>query len=97
MRVKTEMQQAIELLASDLGLNVIKYPSGKYGFVGRVPTDLAYIKQDGSTPTEDECKEIARSSFPAMVCKRLCIKTRVFETEQAARDAALTAGYSIRN
>jgi hypothetical protein len=92
----SELARAMHLIGN-LGLNVMRYPSGKYGFVGRVPSDLAYIKEDGTTPTEDECKEVAQASFRAMVCKRLGIKTRVFETEQAARDAAKSAGYSICN
>lgn len=92
----SELANAMHIIRN-LGLNVMRYPSGKYGFVGRVPADLAYVKQDGSTPTEDECREVAQASFRAMVCKRLGIKTRVFETEQQARDAAKAAGYSIVN
>jgi len=92
----SELAQAVRLMGN-LGLNVMRYPSGKFGFVGRVPSDLAYIKADGTTPTHEQCREIAQSSFPAMVCKHLGIKTRVFETEQSARDAARDAGYSIDN
>lgn len=92
----SELARGMQLIGN-LGLNVIRYPSGKYGFVGRVPADLAYVKQDGTTPTPEECKEIAQSGFPGMVCKKLGIKARGFETEQAARDAAQAAGYSIAN
>lgn len=92
----SELANAMRMIGN-LGLNVMRYPSGKFGFVGRVPSDLAYIKADGTAPTDNECREIAQSGFPAMVCKRLAIQTRVFETEQAARDAAKLAGYSIDN
>jgi hypothetical protein len=92
----SELANAIRMI-SNLGLNVTRYPSGKYGFVGRVPSDLAYVKEDGTTPTEQECQEVAQASFRAMVCKRLGIKTRVFETEEAAREAAKQAGYSVAN
>jgi hypothetical protein len=91
-----ELAQAMQMIGR-LGLNVIKYPSGKWGFVGRVPSDLAWIKQDGSTPTPEECNEVAQASFRAMVCKRLGIHTRTFTTEQEARDTAKAAGYSIDN
>jgi hypothetical protein len=92
----SELAHVMQIIGN-LGLNVIRYPSGKYGFVGRVPADLAYVKTDGAIPSEDECREVAQASFRAMVCKRLGIKTRVFESEQAARDAAATAGYLIAN
>lgn len=92
----SELAHAMKIIGN-MGLNVIKYPSGKFGFVGRVPMELAYIKADGTTPSESECKQIAESSNPAMVCKSFGIKTRVFDTEQEARDTARIYDCEILN
>ena len=89
-----ELQQAMRVLGG-LGLHVTQYPSGRWGFVGRVPAELAYQHADGSIPTESEQRDIAQSSLPAMTCKAYGIKTRVFETEQQARFAAARAGYQV--
>jgi hypothetical protein len=92
----SELQQAMKIL-KNMGLNVMKYPSGKYGFVGRVPAELAYIHADGSALTPSEQKDIAESQSPALTCKKYGIKTRVFETEQQARFAATRAGFEVIN
>jgi hypothetical protein len=91
----SELAQAMHLLRN-LGLHVIKYPSGKYGFVGRVPAVLAYVHEDGSAPTDSECKDILQSCRPALVCKRYGIRTRTFETEQQALFAAVRAGFEAQ-
>ena len=33
---------------------LIQYPTGSWGFVGRVDADLAYINTDGSVPTDEQ-------------------------------------------
>lgn len=92
----SELAQAMKMI-SNLGLNIIKYPSGKFGFVGHVPVELAYMHSDGSEPTETEYLVISRSSNPAIACKLYGIKTRVFESEQDARNAATRAGFEVIN
>jgi hypothetical protein len=92
----SELANAMQIVKG-LALNVIKYPSGKYGFVGRVPMELAYVHADGSMPTPSEQKEIAEACNRGMVCKSLGIKTRVFDTENQARFAAARAGYEVVN
>jgi hypothetical protein len=91
----SEFTQAI--WTGDKGLHVIKFPSGKFGFVGSVPVILAYIHEDGHTPTPSEFQDIVQSSFPAMTMKTYGIKTRVFETEQEARFTAARAGFAVEN
>jgi len=91
-----ELAGAMRMLGN-LGLHVIKYPSGKYGFVGRVPAVLAYIHDDGTCPTNSECKDIHEAGRPALVLKRYGIKTRVFDTEQEARFAAVRAGFEVQS
>lgn len=92
----SELAQAMKRIRN-LGLNIIKYPSGKFGFVGRVPYELAYIHSDGHTPTMSEFRDIAQSSNPAMTCKKYGIKTLVFDTENEARFYAARAGFEVIN
>ena len=84
-------------IVKGFGLNVIQWPSGRFGFFGRVPAQLAYVKADGSEVPDAELREVSQSSFPAMTCKRYGIKTRGFDTEEQARDAAKAAGFEIDN
>jgi len=75
-------------------LSIIKYPSGRFGFVGSaVPGVLAYVHADGSQPTPSELRDIAESSCPAMTMKAYGIKSRAFLTEQEARFVAARLGF----
>jgi len=62
-----------------LGLHVIQFPSGRFGFAGRVPLELAYRRADGSTPTEAEVADDLRlpGNFRAL-------KARTFATAEEA-------------
>lgn len=64
---------------------IIRYPSGRYGFVGRVDARLAYVTAEGGAPTEAQM-DAARRCGPRIAG----IKTRSFasaEEAQAALDA----------
>ena len=74
----------------------MKYPSGKWGFVGHVPIELAYIHSDGHALTESEQKDIATASFPAMACKRYGVQKRIWDSEQGAIFAAARAGFKVQ-
>lgn len=65
----------------------IKNPAGTYSLVGKVPLILSLIHEDGSPPTEEQCNEIAQSVDPHMQARIFGLKTRVFESEDAARAA----------
>ncbi len=61
---------------------IIRYPSGKWGFAGRVDARLCYVTEDGGTPTPKQLQDAARFG------PRLAgVTTRVFATEAAALEA----------
>ena len=68
-------------------LHILKYPSGRYGFVGKVPAILAYVTEAGDTPTVEQFRA-AQIAGPRIAG----LKIRAWETEQAARDAAEAIG-----
>jgi hypothetical protein len=75
------------------GLHVIKYPSGKFGFVGHVPQVLAH---EGSP----EDLETARICGPGLARKAAerngrTFKTLVWETEAEAIAFAKSHGFTV--
>ena len=63
--------------------NAIQYPSGRWGFVGRVSAALAYVQLDGSPATEEQLATAAQFG------PRLAhITTRTFATKAEALHAA---------
>jgi hypothetical protein len=50
-------------------LSIIQFPSGRFGFVGSVPKDLAVRKLDGSKLTDSEFERYKNSSNPSMIAK----------------------------
>jgi len=80
----------------NLGLHVLQYPSGRFGFVGHVPMELAFQHEDGTAPNEQEQKELVQANIPSMVCKKYGLKTRTFATEQDAILAAWSAGFQAK-
>jgi len=80
-------KQRAEIKRAGLGLHVIQFPSGRFGFAGRVPLELAYRRADGSVPTEAEVSDDLRlpGNFRAL-------KARTFETREEACSAAAGAG-----
>ena len=79
-----ELAQAMKVMGK-LGLHVIKFPSGKYGFVGSVPVDLAYSG-------DPERVEMAMKFGPGLFKD---VHRRVWDTEEDARKEALELGYSL--
>jgi hypothetical protein len=88
----SEFGQAMKLCAGGLGTHLTRWPSGKYGFAGSMPGFCAYETFD-----EAILKEIAQSSFPAMVCKQYQIKHRGFDTEEQARAFAAEHNVQLAN
>jgi hypothetical protein len=62
---------------------VIQYPSGRWGYVGRVPIELAYV--DGTTQEEIEQGKLFGERFGP--------KIRIFDTENEAIIFAKNLGY----
>lgn len=86
-RGRSEMQQASTLMRSFTKPQITQFPSKKWGFVGRVPMELAHRMRDGSTMTVELAKKI--QSFGPGVFKHL-IQTVAFDTKAEA-EAALVA------
>ena len=72
-----------KLWTGKLALTVIQFTSGKFGYVGSVPVEIAYID---ATPDKIE-KGLAFG-------QRFGPKTRVLDTEQAAIEFAASKGYT---
>ena len=71
----------------NLGLHIIKFPSGRFGFVGSIPGALGH--------------EVAASRAAVMGCRSYYnaagelveMKFPTFESEQEARDFAASKGF----
>lgn len=50
----------------NLGLHLIQYPSGNWGFVGSVPAKLAWKRKDGKPMADEDWRTIKYCSAPAM-------------------------------
>ena len=78
-----------------LGLHVIQYPTGRFGFVGRVPVNLAY----SGTFNEDDAAALVQCGprIARLGAERggRTMVNRSFETEQAARDFAAEQGFTV--
>lgn len=91
----SELSNALQMV-SGLGLEVIKYPSGKFGFVGRVPADLAWQMADGSTVPDAIVAEIIRASIRSYAMKAYNVSTRVFVSREDAVNFAQSHGYTVK-
>ena len=60
------------VVGGKLGLHVIQFPSGKWGFVGNVPSDLSYEQKDGTPATSEQISNIKQfgAGFVSGVRKR---------------------------
>jgi hypothetical protein len=76
-----------------IGLHIIKNPNNRFMFVGNVPFELGYKKNDGSTLTEDDKK--ALSIFPSVAMKTRGISNVSFESANEAEEKALELGYEV--
>lgn len=79
-----------------LGLHVVDFPNGRFGFVGSVPRELDIIHADGSQLSDEEFREYKQASNPGMVKKRCRYKTPLFDTRVEAEEYAARLGYSVQ-
>jgi len=77
------------------GVHLIKYPSGRWGFAGTVPMQLAYAHDDGTPLSEAEAKELSESSIPTMYAKSIKAKSLSWPDKESALKAAKDAGVSV--
>ena len=65
-------------------LSIIQFPSGRFGFVGSVPKDLAIRHRDNRTLSDAEFTEYSRASNPAMIMRANNYVEPVFNTRDEA-------------
>ena len=70
---------------------LMRFPSGKWGFVGSVPLQLAFEHKDGSELTVEEGHKVA--SFGVGLFKNIRTRTWIaaIDAMQAAQDVGYTA------
>ena len=68
-----------------------RFPSGRWGFNGRVPAQLALCRKDGAPMTPDDYRRAAEANAPSL----LGYTTRAWESRGAAESAAAEAGATI--
>ena len=61
---------------------VNQFPTGRWGFVGRVPVTLGYVQQNGETPTAKQCASAAHCG-PGIAG----LRPRTWETKEEAEQA----------
>jgi hypothetical protein len=72
------------------GHALIQFPSGRWGFAGKVDSRLAHVMKDGTEVTPAAAK-IAREFGPALAG----VKTRTWDTSDAAIEAAASIGIAV--
>jgi hypothetical protein len=70
----------------------IQYPSGRWGFVGHVPMQLAHTALDGS-PLDTETANLIQRHGPGMFKSKA--KSVAFDTEAEAIAAATALGLTV--
>jgi len=74
----------------NLGLHILKCPTGKYTYVGSIPAALCL---EVPATTSDVMGQRAHKSEDGSL---VAWKTPVFESEDAARDFALARGFDAK-
>ncbi len=80
-----EMAKALKLRNGGLGLHVIQFPTGKFGYVGSVPADIYYV--EGAS--QDDIQKAAQFG------ERFGPKRRIFDTYADAVSLAQSRGYTV--
>jgi len=75
----------------NLGLHIIRFPSGRYGFVGSIPVALGE-QIPASTSAVLGCRAFRNDAGDLVEWK-----FPTFDTEQSARDFAMSRNCQIRN
>jgi hypothetical protein len=78
------------MFGHNLGLHVIKFPSGRFGFVGSIPVELGT-----EVPATKAAVMGCRSHWNADKTELLEWQFPVFDTEHGAREFAASKGHPI--
>lgn len=82
---------------NNLGLHLIKTPSGKFSFVGSVPFYLGFCRKDGTLFKDSETdREFVKGQL-LLPSNYRTIKDRVFESAVAAVMIAKECGFTVSN
>jgi hypothetical protein len=84
-----------DAMEGKMGLHVLKFPSGKHGFVGTVPKDLAITHADGKPLSDLEFDTHKKSSNPAMSKRSNGYKEPTFDTREQAVAHAEKMGHKV--
>ena len=76
-------------------LSIIQYPSGRFGFVGSVPKDLAIRHRGNRKLSDAEFTEYKQSSNPAMIQRARNYVVPVFNTREEAVAFAREEGIEL--
>jgi hypothetical protein len=76
-------------------LSIIQYPSGRFGFVGSVPKDLAIRHRNNTKLTDAEFDEYSKASNPAMIRDARNYVVPVFNYKDDAIEFARDAGFEV--
>jgi hypothetical protein len=74
------------------GLHIVGTPTGKFYFVGNVPYALGFVAKDGSPITDEYVRD--QLMLPSAYRS---ITSRVWDTFEAAREAAAELGVRVSN
>lgn len=74
------------------GLHIVGTPTGKFYFVGNVPMALGFVGKDGDAVSDEYIRD--QLMLPSAYRS---IKTRVWDTFEAAREAAEAIGIRVSN
>ena len=85
MTTNTHPANLPNILGGILGLHIIKYPTGRFGYVGSVPVDIGFID-----PTPEKIRAMRQCGG------RFGPKTRTFATREEAIEFAADHGYEAR-
>jgi len=95
LRVAARFQEKQAIMGRLPDNHIDRYPSGKWGFVGRVDGRLMYEGKGGKPLSPEEAKEMSQTSNPAMYLSTIGGKRVVFDSAYDAFMAAKKLGQGV--
>lgn len=95
---KSKSPKPIQFVSAlgNLPLSVIQFPVGTWGFVGRVPSDLAFVS-DSEELTQIAIKHGSGIARDIAKKEGKTFRTRTWVTKEGAVSAAVALGYEVDN